>query len=132
MKKDIIIPQVKDVYIAIVHEWNADFTSQDWIVYLINDGREPLESVMIMSRGKHRDGRKTSTFRHAFKVVAAKTAIKVELIMEDVFPFMNEFVLTYFMETTLYDRVYMVAPHVISESNYSKLPVMNIEGVLIK
>lgn len=131
MKKDITIPVVKDVYIAIVHEWNADFTSQDWIVYLINDGREPLESAMILSRGKHTDGRKTSTFRHAFKVVAAKTAMKVELIMEDVFPFMNEFVLTYFIGPTLYDKVFMVAPNTISISNYRNVPVMNQEGVLI-
>lgn len=132
MKKDIVIPQVKDVYIAVIHEWNDDFTSQDWIVYLINDNEVALDSVMIMSRGKHTDGRKTSTFRHAFKEVAPKTAMKVELIMEDVFPFMNEFVLTYFLGQTLYDKTFMAAPHSIADSNTVMLPVIEKEGVLIK
>jgi hypothetical protein len=131
MRKEIAIPEVKNVYVAIIHDWNDDFTSQDWIVFLINDSEEPLESVMIMSRGKHSDGRKTSTFRHAFKVVAPKTAMKVELIMEDVFPFMNEFVLTYFLGQTLYDKTFMAAPHSISESNVVQLPVLDKEGVLL-
>ncbi len=132
MKKDIIIPEVKDVHIAVVKEWNEDFSSNDWNIYLINNRREPLESVMVMSRGKHRDGRKTTTFRHAFPVVAAKTAVKVELIMEQVFPFMNEFILTYFIEQTLYDKTFMAAPNTINENNFSDLPVMNQEGVLLK
>ncbi|PRP67665.1 hypothetical protein [Nonlabens agnitus] len=131
MKKDIVIPVVKDVHIAVVKEWNADFSSHDWIIYLINNLKGPLESVMIMSRGKHRDGRKTSTFRHAFKVVPAKSSIKVELIMENVFPFMNEFVLTYFLGSTLYDKTFMAPPHSISEANLKDLPVMDAQGVLL-
>lgn len=132
MKKDIIIPVVKDVHIAVVKEWNEDFSSNDWNIYLINDLKEPLESVMVMSRGKHRDGRKTTTFRHAFPVVAAKSAIKVELIMEQVFPFLNEFILTYFLGQTLYDKTFMAAPNTINEKNFTDLPVMGKEGVLLK
>ena len=131
MKKDIIIPVVKDVHLAVVKEWNADFSSHDWIIYLINDLKEPMESVMIMSRGKHRDGRKTSTFRHAFKVIPAKSNIRVELIMEEVFPFMNEFIVTYFLGPTLYDKTFMAPPHSISESNLQDLPVMESKGVLL-
>lgn len=131
MKKDIIIPVVKDVHLAVVKEWNADFSSHDWIIYLINNLKDPIESVMIMSRGKHRDGRKTSTFRHAFKVVPAKSSLKVELIMENVFPFMNEFVLTYFLGSKLYDKTFMALPHSISEANLQQLPVMDVKGVLI-
>ena len=132
MKKDIIIPQVKDVYIAVTQEWNDDFTSQDWMVYLINNGLIALDAVMIMSRGKHKDGRKTSTFRHAFKQVAAKSAMKVELIMEEVFPFMNEFILTYFIDEKLYDKVFMAPPHSISINNQENLPILQKEGVLLK
>jgi hypothetical protein len=131
MKKDIEIPVVKDVHIAVVKEWAADFSSQDWIVYLINDGKSPLESAMIMSRGKHKDGRKTATFRHAFKVVAAKSFLKVELIMEDVFPFENEFILTYFQDGKLYDKVFKAPPHSISEHKITDLPVMDVKGVLL-
>ena len=131
MKKDIVIPEVKDVYIAIVKEDNKEKTAQDWIVYLINDGLESIESIMIMSRGKHEDGRKTSTFRHAFKLVAAKSALKVELIMEDVFPFENEFILTYFIGPTLYNHVFTAAPNSINENKFTTLPVMKEEGILL-
>ncbi len=132
MKKDIVIPMVKDVHLAVVKEWNEDFSSHDWIIYLINDLKQPLESVMIMSRGKHRDGRKTSTFRHAFKVVPAKSSIKVELIMENVFGFLNEFVLTYFEGNTLYDKTFMAPPNSINEDHLQDLPVMDVQGILLK
>ena len=131
MKKDINIPISKGVHLAVVKEWNVDFSSHDWMIYLINDLNEPIESVMILSRGKHRDGRKTSTFRHAFKVIPAKSSLKVELIMENVFPFMNEFVLTYFLGKTLYDRTFMAPPHSISEANLKDLPVMEAQGILL-
>jgi hypothetical protein len=131
MKKDIAIPVVKDVYIAIVKEWNEDFTAHDWIVYIINDSDQLLESVMIMSRGIHEDGRKTSTFRHAFKKVEAKKALKVELIMEEVFAFENEFMLTYFKGQTLYDKVYTAAAFTISEELIKKLPLIDQEGILL-
>lgn len=131
MKKDIIIPEVKDIHIAVVKEWDEDFSSNGWNIYLINNTREPLESVMVMSRGKHRDGRKTTTFRHAFPVVAAKSFVKVELIMENVFPFFNEFILTYFSGPILYDKTYMAEPYRIKESNFEPLPLMDMDGVLL-
>jgi hypothetical protein len=131
MKKDIKIPTVKEIHIAVVKEWAADFSSQDWIVYLINDSREALESAMVMSRGKHEDGRKTATFRHAFKVVPAKSSIRVELIMEDVFSFKNEFILTYFQNAKLYDKVFTASPQSISENKTIELPVMELKGVLL-
>lgn len=132
MKKDLVFPEVKDVHIAVVKEWNEDFTSHDWVIYLINNNSETLDSVMVMTRGKHRDGRKTSTLRHAFPVVVAKTAIKIELIMEEVFPFINEFTVTYFIGNTLYDATFMAAPNAISEANFSLLPVLDKEGFLVK
>lgn len=131
MKKDITIPVVKDVHIAIVKEMNKELTAHDWIVYLINDGLEPIESIMIMSRGKHEDGRKTSTFRHAFKLVAAKSALKVELIMEDVFPFENEFILTYFIGPILYNHIFTAVPNSINEDKFTALPIMEDEGILL-
>ncbi len=131
MKKDIEIPKVKNVYIAIAKEWNEDFSSNDWNVYLINDSREAMESVMIMSRGKHEDGRKTATFRHAFKVVAAKSSIKVELIMPEVFGFVNEFILTYFQNGKLYDTVFTAPPHSINEDAATNAPVMAIDAVVL-
>jgi len=58
--------------------------------------------------------------------------MKVELIMEEVFAFENEFVLTYFIGSTLYDQVYTAAPFSISEEAFKKLPVMDQDGILLK
>ncbi|MGB3592015.1 MAG: hypothetical protein WBA16_10065 [Nonlabens sp.] len=131
MKKDIVMPKVKDVYIAIVQEINEESRKWDWIVYLINDSRVPLESVMIMSRGRHEDGRKTSTFRHAFEVVAAKSFKKVELIVEEVFDFENEYLLTFFKDGKLYDKIFKARPHSITTKNCVTIPVKSQEGILL-
>jgi len=68
VKKDIEIPVVKDVYLAIVHEWNDEFLSKDWNAYVINDKKVKLEMVLVVSKGFDGD-RKTSTMRHAIGIV---------------------------------------------------------------
>ena len=64
MIKDIEIPKVKNVHIVAIKEWNEEFTSQQWIVYLINNRPDTISMAMVMSRGKS-DDKKTSTLRHS-------------------------------------------------------------------
>lgn len=72
MRKDIKIPKVKDVYVAAVREFNKDFRTHDWNVYIINDGQEPLETVLIVSEGRD-DKDITSRMRHSLKLLPAKS-----------------------------------------------------------
>ena len=51
MKKDIHIPEVKDVYIAVVHEYNETYKVYDWNAYIINDKSVDLEMVVIVTKG---------------------------------------------------------------------------------
>ena len=51
MKKDIQIPVVTDVFMAIVKEYNADFKCDDWNAYIINNKSVDLEMVLIVSKG---------------------------------------------------------------------------------
>lgn len=44
MKKDIEIPISRDVHVAIIHEWNAEFLSKDWNAYIINGRNTPIEN----------------------------------------------------------------------------------------
>ena len=37
MKKDIIIPEISDVEMAIVYEYNTIYNTNDWNVYLVNN-----------------------------------------------------------------------------------------------
>lgn len=135
MKKDIIIPEVKDVYIAAMQEWNDDFMEKTWYAYLINDGSEKLETVIIVSNAYGLiDGeeRKTSMLRHAFVEVPANTAVKIEMIEESVLQLNNSFMVTFFKDTTLYDRNFVFQAHSINENNVQEIPVIFKDGVLVK
>ena len=88
MKKDILIPEVKNVYVAAVLMTN-DTGDQQWWIHLINDSTSPLENVMIQSRGYSdldtNSGQKTATLRKVIQVLPAKSAAKLEPIMPEVF-----------------------------------------------
>ena len=70
MKKDISIPKVEDVYVAVVNEYNDIYKTQDWNAYIINDKDVDLEMVIIVTDGYSKD-KITSKFRacqHCSKV----------------------------------------------------------------
>lgn len=131
MRKDITIPEVKDVYVAAVLEFNSDFNTHDWNVYLINDGKEPLETVLIVSQGK--DGNQiTSTMRHSLKVLPSKSYAKVEFVEDRVLSLTNYFTVTYFLGEILYDKRFEFPANSILEDNAVALPVMQNDGVLAR
>ena len=43
MKKDIEIPVVEKVYVAVVQELNKEHNEKDWVAYIINDQEIDLE-----------------------------------------------------------------------------------------
>ena len=51
MKKDIQIPEVIDIFMAIVKEYNSEFQCDDWNVYIINNKNVAIELVLIVSKG---------------------------------------------------------------------------------
>ena len=44
MKSDIIIPEVENVFLAAVQEWNDDFMDKIWYVYFVNDSDFQLDA----------------------------------------------------------------------------------------
>ena len=107
MKKDIIIPEVENVFLAAVQEWSDDFMEKVWYVYLVNDSDFQLDSVMVVSKAFGTiDGemKKTSLLRHAFVEVPAVTFVKVEMVEKSVLVLNNEFMVTFFIGNTLYDK----------------------------
>ncbi len=131
MKKDIEIPIVKEVYVAVVHEWNEEFLSKDWNAYIINDRETPIDMVLIVSRGYDND-KKTSKMRHGIGKVEKKSFAKIELMQEDVLLLNNEFYVTFFADDKLYERKYIFRKNTINEHAMQVLPVMEVEGVLVK
>ena len=131
MRKDIKIPEVENVHIAAVKEWDKDFTDQQWYIHIINAREEEIDTVLVMSRGNN-DEKKTSTLRHNLGNITAKTVTKVELISLDVLSFSNEYWVTYFAGNRLFEKRFFFQPHDISDKNVVSLPVMDCEGVLAK
>lgn len=131
MKKDIIIPKVSDVYVAAVQEFNADFNTYDWNVYIINDGQEPLETVLIVSQGINAE-KKTSLMRHSLQLLPTKSYAKVEFLEDSVLALANYFTVTYFIGDTLYDKKFEFPSESILLDNAVALPVMDAEGVLAR
>lgn len=131
MRKDIVIPEVKEVYIAAVREFNKDFRTHDWNVYLINNSHEPLETVLIVSQGKD-EKQLTSLMRHQLQLLPSKSYAKVEFMEDSVLALNNYFSVTYFIGETLYDKKFELPAHSVMEDNAVDLPLMDVKGVLAR
>lgn len=131
MKKDIEIPVVKDVYVAIVHEWNDEFLSKDWTSYIINDRDTQIDMVLIVSKGFDGDI-KTSIMRHAIGVVEAKSYAKIEMMQEEVLALNNEFFVTYYADNKIYEKRFLFEKNSVNESNLTEIGLIEKPGVLAK
>ena len=135
MKKDIIIPEVENVYIVAIKEWNEDFGENSWYAYLLNNSSEKLEMAMVVSSASgtiNNEERKTGSFRHAFNEVLPETAIKVELLENNVLQLDNHFMLTYFLNGKLYDKKFTFEANSLTDENTSELHKINRVGVIGK
>ncbi len=135
MKKDITIPEVENVFLAAVQEWSDDFMEKVWYVYLINDSDFDLDSVMVVSKAFGTlDGemKKTSLLRHAFTQVAPVSVVKVEMVEKSVLELNNEFMVTYFIGNTLYDKKFTFVKNTITETNVEEVPILFVDGVIVR
>ena len=129
MKKDIEIPVVKDIYIAMLYEGNDDFPSKEWNAYLINDGSFPIEMVFVVSKGYDGDI-KTATMRHRMEALEAKSYQKLEFVQKDVLALTNEFYVTYYLNGQLYEKRFIFNKGMVSEENLAQIPLLQIKGIL--
>jgi len=132
MKKDIEVPQVTEIEIAVVKEYNEDFLQDAWYAYLFNNSKETIEAILIVSKaeGELNGEEKTSSiFRHAFPSLAAGESIKVELLDEAIFDLNNTFMLTYFQGAKLYDKNFVFPAQSISDEALQKLIYADKKGI---
>ena len=135
MKKDIQPPIIKNIAVAIVKEKN-NIQEDIWNVYLLNLKTEKIEEVLVSSKGYIKDlegnETKTSTLRHSLGTISAKSFVKIEPIMENVFPLHNEYWVSYFSENQLFDKKYIFLAETIKEENLITIPLIEKPGVMIK
>ena len=133
MKKDIHVPKVEGIGVAII----KDSTEGDeiWNVYLINYKEEPIKNVLISSKGYGILNQKkvnTSTLRHFFDVIKGQSYQLIEPISEDVFGLSNEYFVTFYIDNIIYDKKFVFVPDTIKNEHFTKVRIIQKDGVLIK
>lgn len=131
MKKDINIPEVKDVYVAIVQEEHIEYKTQDWNAYIINNSDADLDTVLIVSQG-YNDKKMTPPMRHTIAKLPARSYAKIEYLQERVLELNNQFKITFFEGNQMFDKTYLFRKNTINEKALQTIPLMQLRGVLVK
>ena len=131
MKKDIQIPTVKDVYMAVSREYNEAFKSNDYYAYLINKKEVPLEMVLIVSKGVDKE-KETSVMRHKIDRLPAQSFAKVELMLEDLLVLNNHFKVTFFEDSRMFEKEFILEKNSLKEGSLRHIDILNQRGILLK
>jgi hypothetical protein len=131
MKKDIIIPEVSGIEMAIVYEYNDIYDTNDWNVYLVNNSDARLEMVVIVSKG-YGSKKISSVMRKKIDVLDANSFAKVEWMQPELFKITNLFQVTFFINNRLYDKTFTFKENTIKEGGLRMIPEIKKRGVLAK
>ncbi|MFT4601121.1 MAG: hypothetical protein ACI857_001299 [Arenicella sp.] len=136
MRKDIEIPKVKDISVAVVKELNEEKTVEVYNVYLINKKNSLIKNAMVSSKGYGENKTtgekiKTSTLRHFIGDINANDFAKIEPIVEDVFGLNNEYWVSYYEGSQVFDKKFIFLAETICDENMINVPVIKRKGVLI-
>ena len=131
MKKDIEIPEVKDVYVAVVQEEHIEYKTQDWNAYIINNSDVDLDTVLVVSQG-YNDKKMTPPMRHTLAKLPARSYAKIEYLQEKVLELNNSFKVTYFEGNQMFDKTYLFRKNTINAKALQTVPLMHLKGLLVK
>jgi hypothetical protein len=129
MKKDIQIPEVTDVEIAVVYEYNAIYKTDDWNVYIINNKNVDLEMIVIVTQG-FSDTKITSLFRKKIDILPANSFAKIELIQPELFTLNNRFQVTFFEGNILFEKTFLFKENTIKEGALRMIDELQKRGIL--
>ena len=131
MKKDIHVPKVTGVEIAIVLDTNEQDNSDEWGVYIINRKEVALEMVVIVSQG-FSETKKTSLFRRKIDVLPANSFSKFEIMQPELFALDNQFQVTFFENSQLHDKTYIFQEGTIQKGFIKNIDMLDKKGIVIK
>ena len=131
MRKDIHVPKVENVEIAITLEKNQNDNTDEWCVYIINKKEVDLETVVIVSQG-FSDTKTTSLFRRKIDILPANSASKFEIMQPELFALDNRFQVTFFENNQLHDKTFIFQEGTIQKDFFRDIDVLNRKGVVCK
>jgi len=132
MKADFNIPKVTGVEVAAV---KREEDHELWDILIINRNLHVLENVLITSKGYGKvngEKQETSILRHMIEKLPANSYAKIEPIQKDVFHLTNEYWVSYYLHSEIYDKKYIFLPDSIQDKNISNIPDFNLKGVIHK
>jgi len=127
MKKDLDIEEVSGVYIAFVP--NRD----NWSVYIINNRKEPLETVIVNASGDGKlEGKEkqTATLRFLLNDIPAESVKPFELMMPESFELSHRYWVSYYIGNRIFDKKFVYTPDMYDE-DLQDLPVIGSPGILL-
>ncbi|AQS94556.1 hypothetical protein BXQ17_10965 [Polaribacter sp. BM10] len=129
MKKDIQIPEVTGVEMAVVYEFNDIYNTNDWNIYIINNKNVDLEMMVIVSQG-FSDTKTTSLLRKKLEKLPANSFAKIEFIQPELFKLNNRFQVTFFEGNTLYEKTFIFKENTIKEGALRMIDEIKKRGIL--
>ncbi len=124
MKKDIKIPTVNNLQLAIVQEYNSAFKTYDWNAYLVNTKTTAIEMVLIVTKA-YSNKQKTATLRHKIAHLPANSAAKIEMLLDDVLQLNNSFKVSFFLNNRLFEKDFLIKKHTVTTSKAQKLELFS-------
>jgi len=136
MRKDIPIQKVEDLAIAIVpREDPVPDEEELWDCYLINLRDEPIQNVLVSSRGYgeiNGESRQTTLLRHFFEEIGALQMVQIEPIQVKLFQITNEYWVSFSYQDYMYDKKYVFVKGSIHEDHFTRIPFLDRKGVMIR
>ncbi|MDX6745553.1 hypothetical protein SHK09_02015 [Polaribacter sp. PL03] len=129
MKKDIQIPEVTDVEMAVVYEYNELYKTDDWNVYIINNKNVDLEMMVIVSQG-FSDTKTTSLLRKKLDKLPANSFAKIEYIQPELFKLSNRFQVSFFEGNTLHEKTFFFKENTVKEGALRVIDEIKKRGIL--
>ncbi len=135
MIKDIDDPKVEDIALAAVPETNSESGEDEWYVYLINMKDIEITNVLVASRGYgqvDKEKVETSQLRHFVETIPPQSYVKIEPIMDNLFPLNNQYWVSFYIDRKIFDKKYVFLAETIKRENVTEVPLMGKKGVLLK
>jgi len=135
MREELMGPKVENVGVAVIQN-TSETGEKIYNVYLLNLREDIMEGIIISSKGYGTNANtgekvRTSMLRHSLEVLLPQEAAKIEPIMEEVFGLANEYWVSFYVDSTMYDKKFVFLPETISEANMKIIPVLGAKGVMI-
>ena len=131
MKKDLQIPLVSGVEIAMVYEYNELYKTDDWNVYIINNNNVDMEMIVIVSQGFSKT-KKSTLLRKKLDNLPANSFAKVEFVQPELFVLNNRFQVSIFENNQLKDKTFLFKQNTIKEGSLRMIPEIKKRGILAK